>query len=322
MPNCKKSTKLVTSDDLITNFNQVNYIQVTSNHHEQRLDNFLFTRLRGMPKSHVYKLIRCNEVRVNKKRAKAQQKLKTGDVVRLAPMRLPSQTDKLTDEQVTISDAFAQNLLARVVYEDDGLLVLNKPSGMAVHGGSGVSVGVIEAMRYATHKNYLELVHRIDKDTSGLLMIAKKRRVLKQLQDDLREKRIQKSYLALVAGTVALDEQLIDTPLLRYILANGERRVRVDNMGKPSQTWVTVLKRLTLANGQAATLIEAQPRTGRTHQIRVHLAYIGHALLGDDKYHVQDASGARRLCLHARQLQIPDYPTITVDMPVDMQQLM
>ncbi len=241
--------------------------------------------------------------------------------------------------------------------------MLDKPSGMAVHGGSGENFGVIEAMREITGKNYLELIHRIDKDTSGLLMISKKRSTLKKLQQYLRDKSIQKHYLCLVKGHVVMDKQHIDAPLLRYTLANGERRVRVDNSrmvnskinsnkaignknkpastdekAKPSQTDIIVQSRFTLqcptsqcptplnhkssAEELKVSLVQAMPRTGRTHQIRVHMAHIGHPLLGDNKYNLKDSSKVRRLCLHAWKLEIPDYPVITAELPADMAEVL
>ncbi|MGO1966086.1 MAG: RluA family pseudouridine synthase, partial [Moraxellaceae bacterium] len=274
-------TRPQSADDEISNFGRVNYLEVTRHQHDQRLDNFLLNRLKGLPKSHIYKMIRSDEVRVNNKRCKAHDRLQREDVVRIAPVQLA------TREKPIISTEFANSLLARVVYEDDGLLVLNKPSGIAVHGGSGLDFGVIEAMREVTGKKYLELVHRIDKDTSGLLMISKKRSALKTLQQHLVDKTIQKHYLCLAKGQPALNEQRIDQPLLRYTLGSGERRVKVDaitsqnqdSQAKESQTDIIVHHRFMLAD-EPVSLIEAKPLTGRTHQIRVHLAHIGHAILG------------------------------------------
>lgn len=314
--NDKKHHYLTGNDDIV-DFGKVNYITVTRQQHDQRIDNFLLARLKGLPRSHVYNLIRSDEVRINGKRCKAYDKLQRNDVVRIAPIKLA------TREKPVISAEFCQSLLTRIVYEDDGLIVLNKPSGMAVHGGSGEAFGVIEAMREATGKKYLELVHRIDKDTSGLLMIAKKRSTLKTLQEHLRQKTMQKTYLCLVTGWLKNDEQLIDKPLLKYSLENGERRVKIDDKhpdSKPSQTKIQVLKRFML-HGKKVSLVEAKPLTGRTHQIRVHLASLGHALLGDDKYHIQDKSGVRRLCLHAYQLEIPEYELIQAELPNDLQVL-
>lgn len=307
-------TRPQSADDEISNFGKVNYLEVTRHQHDQRLDNFLLNRLKGLPKSHIYKMIRSDEVRVNNKRCKAHDRVQREDVVRIAPVELA------TRDKPIISTEFANSLLARVVYEDEGMLVLNKPSGIAVHGGSGLDFGVIEAMREVTGKKYLELVHRIDKDTSGLLMISKKRSALKTLQQHLVDKTIQKHYLCLAKGQPALNEQRVDAPLLRYTLASGERRVKVDaqdSQAKESQTDFVVHSRFELA-GQPVSLIEAKPLTGRTHQIRVHLAHIGHAILGDDKYNVHDKSGVHRLCLHAWRLDIPGYKIITAPLPEDM----
>ena len=188
-----------------------------------------------------------------------------------------------------------------------------------MHGGSGVAYGLIEGLRAATGKKYLELIHRIDRDTSGLVMISKKRSTLKTLQDLLREHKIKKTYAAVVKGQVSLDRQLIDAPLLRYELANGERRVRVSNDGKDSKTQWNVAERF-----MHATLVYAQPLSGRTHQIRVHGLSIGHPLIGDDKYgHETEYKGPkpRRLCLHAMRLEIPGYPVIETPLPEDMQSL-
>lgn len=307
-------TRPQSADDEISNFEKVNYLEVTRHQHDQRLDNFLLNRLKGLPKPHIYKMIRSDEIRVNNKRCKAHDRVQREDVVRIAPVQLA------TRDKPIISTEFAKSLLALVVYEDEGLLVLNKPSGIAVHGGSGLDFGVIEAMREVTGKKYLELIHRIDKDTSGLLMISKKRSTLKTLQQHLVDKTIQKHYLCIVKGQPVLNEQRIDAPLLRYTVASGERRVKVDSQdaqAKESQTNIIVHSRFTI-NDQPVSLVEAKPLTGRTHQIRVHLAHIGHAILGDDKYNVHDKSGVHRLCLHAWRLDIPGYKMITAPLPEDM----
>ncbi|WP_367106514.1 RluA family pseudouridine synthase [uncultured Psychrobacter sp.] len=322
-PIFNSKTRPQSADDEISNFDKVNYLEVTRHQHEQRLDNFLLNRLKGLPKAHIYKMIRSDEVRVNNKRCKAHDRVHREDVVRIAPVKLA------TREKPIISTEFAKSLLARVVFEDDGLIVLNKPSGIAVHGGSGLDFGIIEAMREVTGKKYLELVHRIDKDTSGLLMISKKRSTLKVLQQHLVDKTIQKHYLCLAKGQPALNEQRIDAPLLRFTLASGERRVKVeasaaqnqDPQAKESQTDIVVHSRFMLAN-LPVSLIEAKPLTGRTHQIRVHLAHIGHPILGDEKYNPQDKSGVHRLCLHAWRLDIPDYEVITAPLPEDMAALL
>lgn len=299
----------------VASYQGVSWFEVDEHQAEQRIDNFLFNRLKGVPKSRIYRLIREGQVRVNKKRVKAESRLSAGDQVRVAPIRY----EQKSVNDVPVSDKMAQSLLTRIVYEDEGLIVINKPSGLAVHGGSGVNFGLIEILRTALQKPYLELIHRIDRDTSGLLMVAKKRSVLKKLQDFLREHRIQKYYIALVKGEVTLNKQLIDAPLLRYELANGERRVRVSKEGKASQTRWEVLQRFV-----GATLVQASPLSGRTHQIRVHGLSIGHPLLGDDKYGHQTASiiDAHRLCLHALRLEIPEYPIIESDFPEDIYQIM
>ena len=209
-----------------------------------------------------------------------------------------------------------------------GLSSFDKPHGMAVHGGSGECFGVIEALRVASGKKYLELIHRIDKDTSGLLLIAKKRSTLKALQEAFRTKNVQKTYLCLVHGT--LKAQIIDQPLLKYTLTSGERRVKIDPTGKPSQTYIKVLASFYI-NDKVISLVQASPKTGRTHQIRVHMASIGHALLGDDKYqtHKQadwaSSAGIGRLCLHAWRLHLPVSAdrsvSFTADIPDDMASL-
>ena len=293
----------------------VTWFEVDEHQAGQRIDNFLFTRLKGVPKSRIYRLIREGQVRINKKRIKAETRLEIGDQIRVAPIRY----EQKDETDAPVSDQFAKNLLSRVVYEDEGLIVINKPSGIAVHGGSGIAYGLIEALRVATGKKYLELIHRIDRDTSGLVMISKKRSTLKLLQDLLREHKITKTYAAIVKGQVSLDKQLIDAPLFRYELANGERRVRVSKEGKPSKTQWNVAERF-----KDATLIYASPLSGRTHQIRVHGLSIGHPLVGDDKYGHQTpyrGPAPRRLCLHAMRLDIPGYAPIEAAIPEDMQSL-
>lgn len=303
-------------DDNVENL-QVRFFHIQEQNDGQRLDNFLLTQLKGVPKSHLYKLIRDGQIRLNKKRVKPMDRLTVGDVLRVAPIRLASRDVPI------VSEDLQKGLLGRIVFENDGLIVLDKPFGLAVHGGSGESFGVIEGMRVAMAKPYLELVHRIDKETSGLLMIAKKRSTLKDLQERLREKTIQKSYLAIVDGHLGRDEFVIDKPLLKYLLDNGERRVKVsqDYHAKPSVTSVKVLAKFVFKN-QPVSLIECQPKTGRTHQIRVHLASVGHPLLGDEKYHLTDKSGVRRLCLHAWRLQMADYEALTANLPSDFLEIL
>lgn len=315
----RRSPKPRSADEVIEDFDRVNFVTVTTNQDGQRIDNFLLARLKGLPRSHLYKLIRDDEIRINKKRCKPHDRLMVGDIVRIAPIRLSVRGEPM------VSDEFASGLLNRVIFENDGLMVLNKPYGLAVHGGSGESFGVIEAMRAATGKKYLELIHRIDKDTSGLLLIAKKRSTLKELQEYFRQKSIKKNYLCLVHGHIKEDQMFIDKPLLKYTLANSERRVKIAKEGKVSQTHAQVLARFTI-DGMAVSLVQASPLTGRTHQIRVHMASVGHALLGDDKYQTKDEAelasrqGVKRLCLHAWQIFIPideSYQKYTAPVPSD-----
>jgi 23S rRNA pseudouridine955/2504/2580 synthase len=248
---------------------------VTEDQLGQRLDNFLMVRLKGVPKSAIYRMIRKGEVRVNKGRIKPEYKLQVGDVVRIPPAHT-----KPVRDNVFVGDSLKMQLEAAILYEDDGLIVINKPSGLAVHGGSGVSLGVIEALRLMRPKQrFLELVHRLDRDTSGCLMVAKKRSVLKKLHEDLRDGRMGKTYLALLWGRWNGLEHRIEAPLRKFHLPSGERVVRVSADGKPS---LTLFRQLELYGN--ATLVEAKPITGRTHQIRVHAQFAGHAIAGDDKY--------------------------------------
>jgi 23S rRNA pseudouridine955/2504/2580 synthase len=293
-----------------TNVPQVTWYTVDEDHDGQRLDNFLVARLKGVPKTRIYRLIRESQVRINKGRVKQDTRIKTGDLIRVAPIRM-----REIGAAPVIGQDLADSLRARIVYEDEGLIVLNKPAGLAVHGGSGVDFGVIEAIRQTLGKPYLELVHRLDRETSGLLMVAKKRSTLKVLQDYLREGKIRKTYLAIVKGVVALDKQRVDVPLGKFELPSGERRVRVAADGKESQTDFVVVERFA-----HATLVEASPLTGRTHQIRVHGLSINHPLVGDDKYgHERAYQGAeaRRLCLHALRLTVPGYPVFESAQPDD-----
>lgn len=286
-------------------FSQVNYLAVGSEQVGQRVDNFLLTRLKGLPRSHLYKMMRDGEIRLNKKRIKPHIRLQAGDVLRIAPVRLAQRT------QAVAGDELKAGLLARVVYENEGVMVLDKPTGLAVHGGSGETMGVIEVMRQATQKSYLELIHRIDKGTSGLLLIAKKRSTLRAIQEQFRTRKVKKTYLCVVAGKMPLGEQTIDKPLLKY-LVNGERRVSVDKQGKRSLTEVSVLGYGVL-DGQAVSLVQAQPMTGRTHQIRVHLASIGFAIVGDEKYSPQPTK--TRLYLHAWRLSLEGIPPLMAAVP-------
>lgn len=266
----------------------------------QRVDNFILARLRGVPRSVVYRIVRKGEVRVNKGRVKPDTRLQAGDVVRIPPVVQQSKP-----EQVAPGGRVQSVIEAAVVFENDDMLVVNKPSGIAVHGGSGLSFGLIEVLRSSRPQaKFLELVHRLDRDTSGLVMVAKKRSALRLLQDELRQKRIRKQYHALVSGAWSPSVGRVNEPLLRYEMPNGERRVRVSADGKESLTLFRCLQQF-----QGYSLVEASPVTGRTHQIRVHSAWAGHPIAGDDKY-MDDASlkafraiGGQRLMLHARALE-------------------
>lgn len=283
--------------------NQVQHIVVTSAHEGQRVDNFLFTFLRGVPKSHVYRIIRQGQVRVNKKRINVHYRLAIGDDIRIPPIRVAEKKEDILKQP---SGKLIKILTAAICYEDDQLLIINKPSGLASHGGSGISLGLIEALRLMRPKApFLELVHRLDRETSGCIMIAKKRSMLKYLHECLKEGTIEKNYLALVQGRWQGKDRLVDAPLLKYVLRSGERMVKVDPAGKFAQTAVEILELY-----PQATLVKATPLTGRTHQIRVHCALKGHPIIGDEKYGDAEYNrqvklqGADRLFLHAQKLVI------------------
>lgn len=275
---------------------QVRMMEISAEWVGQRLDNFLVRECKGVPKSHIYKAIRSGQVRVNKGRVKNEYRLELGDVVRIPPMRMPDPTAEPPVPPAQFP----------IVFEDDYLLVINKPEGVAVHGGSGVSFGVIEQLRAARpEQKLLELGHRLDRDTSGLLIIAKRRRSLVAIHDMFRDGQVEKFYQALVEGDWVNSRQHIKAPLLRWLTVSGERRVRVDAQGKPSHTIVSLLQRY-----GAYSLVEAELKTGRTHQIRVHLAHAGFPIVGDDKYgsdavRMQFAQwGFKRMFLHAARLRM------------------
>jgi 23S rRNA pseudouridine955/2504/2580 synthase len=276
----------------------VQIIDVDAESAGQRIDNFLFTRLKGVPKSHVYRILRTGEVRRNGGRVRAQDRLEAGDKVRVPPLRLAER-----EAPEAPSRQFRDRIEACILYEDDELLILDKPSGMAVHGGSGLSFGVIEGLReIRPDARFLELAHRIDRDTSGCLVIAKKRSALRVLHEQFRGDEVKKAYLALLAGAWARSFWIVDAPLQKNVLQSGERMVKVARDGKPS---VTEFKRR--ERYAKATLVEARPITGRTHQIRVHAQSMGHPLAGDDRYGDDQANrdfkqlGLKRLFLHAAE---------------------
>ena len=275
------------------------FVAVKEDDSGQRLDNFLLRELKGVPRTRIYRAIRKGEVRINKGRVRADYRLVAGDSVRLPPLRQSE-----PGEAPAVPPFLEAELQGRVVYEDQELLVLNKPSGLAVHGGSGLSYGLIEALRQLRPETrYLELVHRLDRDTSGLILIAKRAPVLRELHRQLREKHVEKRYLALVAGQWPGHCRQVEAPLQKNVLQSGERMVRVHAEGQRALTQFAVLERF-----KRATLIEARPVTGRTHQIRVHAQHVGFPLLGDDKYSDDRARdlarelGLKRLFLHAQAL--------------------
>jgi len=277
----------------------VRYNEITSDDAGQRLDNYLMRILKGVPKSHIYRIIRAGEVRVNKKRAKPLTRLEQGDLVRIPPVRVS------TEKSVYVGERLEQRLNESIIYEDSGLLVINKPAGIAVHGGSGLSLGVIEALRKIRQDlSYLELIHRLDRETSGCLLLAKKRSVLREVQALLAAREVKEIYWAiLLKPWTGEKKQLVDVPLEKNTLQSGERMVRVSEQGKPSQTSFRLLE-----NYNEACWVEASPKTGRTHQIRVHSAWLGHPIIGDEKYGSVEADnalnlGKTRLYLHARAIQ-------------------
>ncbi len=288
---------------------KVYYRTVISEENGQRLDNYLIRVLKGVPKSHIYRIIRGGEVRVNKKRAKISSRLTEGDLIRIPPVRV-----RVEGAPMTPSDSLFKLLNQSIIHEDDRLLVLNKPTGMAVHGGSGLQFGVIEALRaMRPDARYLELVHRLDRETSGCLLIAKKRSMLRQIQALFEARQIQKTYWLLSENTWTEQKTIrVNLPLQKSNLQSGERMVQVNAAGKPSQTTFKCLE-----NYADACWLEATPKTGRTHQIRVHAASLKHVIIGDLKYGAKALSSnltqlfklskkeapKKRLYLHARTIQ-------------------
>lgn len=277
---------------------KVQFVDIDDDMAGQRIDNFLRNQLKNIPKSVVYRIVRKGEVRVNKKRVKAEYKLQAGDLVRIPPVTLE---EKEPEAPLNTNLNKVAELESQIIYEDDHMLVLNKPSGLAVHGGSGLKFGAIEALRaLRPQARFLELVHRIDRDTSGILLVAKKRSALRHLQAQFREKTVQKYYYALVMGKWKPSCKVVKAPLLKNEVNSI---VRVNPNGKASETRFKVL-----ASYEQATLIQASPITGRTHQIRVHTQYTGHPIAWDDRYGDRrfDAYTAKvgldRLFLHAANI--------------------
>lgn len=278
---------------------EVSFVDIDPDSAGQRIDNFLLSRLKGVPKSRIYRLLRKGEVRVNKGRIRPEYRLLAGDQIRLPPIRVSER-----DAPPLPGEGLRASLLSGIVYQNEHCLVLNKPSGLAVHGGSGVNLGVIEALRGLwPEQRHLELVHRLDRDTSGCLLIAKKRSALRTLQTQMREGSMTKRYQVLVVGAWPRDLRRVDAPLRKNTLSSGERIVRADREGKSAVTHFKVLKAY-----RDFTLLEATLETGRTHQIRVHCQLMGHPVAGDAKYGDREtgrsskALGLKRLFLHAHQL--------------------
>lgn len=277
--------------------NSVTYVEVGEEELGQRLDNFLIRRCKGVPKSHIYRILRSGEVRVNSKRVDATYRLCVGDNIRIPPIRIAERP------QNEVNESAKERVDLPIIYEDEAMLVIDKPEGIAVHGGSGVSFGVIEALRRQRPlAKFLELAHRLDRETSGVLLVGKKRLALTALHDMFREHGAgaDKRYLVLVKGRWMNNTQHVKLPLYKYLTEGGERRVSVDAQGKASHTVFRLL-----ARWPDASLLEAQLKTGRTHQIRVHLAHLGFPILGDEKYgdfalnKVLKRDGLKRMALHA-----------------------
>ncbi|MFO1321538.1 MAG: RluA family pseudouridine synthase [Burkholderiales bacterium] len=284
----------------------------------QRIDNFLVRLLKGVPKSHVYRILRSGEVRVNSGRAAPTRRLAAGDEIRIPPIRIA--------ERPAVPSASARSLEPiPVLFEDGNILAIDKPAGLAVHGGSGISHGVIERLRAERPAaKFLELVHRLDRETSGVLLLAKKRAALVNLHEQIRDGATDKRYLALVKGAWDQDRITVNAPLAKYVLEGGDRRVSVEAGGQPAKT---ALRRLALHDG--CTLVEARLLTGRTHQIRVHLAHLGLPICGDDKYgdfafnRLLARRGLKRMFLHAARFTFrhPDSGepvTISADLPGEL----
>ena len=296
----------------------VQFEEVSEDYAGQRLDNFLMSRIKGAPKSLIYRVIRKGEVRVNKGRTKPDYRLKQGDLVRIPPVRV-----KESEPVEAVPDRMANDIESAILYEDDHLIAVNKPKGLAVHGGSGIKLGLIEALRVVRPRaKRLELVHRLDRDTSGVILVAKKRSTLVALHKMLQNKSgIQKRYLALVYGTWPKHLKDVKAPLQKNELKSGERVVKVSQEGKDSHTRYGLERRF-----EGYTLVNAEPVTGRTHQIRVHCQFSGHSIVGDDKYASDSelkqskAQGAKRLFLHAQSLKFkhPDSGEwLKVEAPLD-----
>jgi len=294
----------------------VNLVEITTAQLGQRLDNFLLKQLGTVPRSLVYRVIRKGEVRVNKKRSKPDYKLQIGDQVRIPPVRIePEQQDKSRPPQHLV-----ERLKQTILYENKHILVINKPSGLAVHAGSGLDYGVIDVMRLLRPADDIELVHRLDRDTSGCLLLALHRQALLAMQTNVQDRTISKKYNAVVKGSWPNELTEINLGLKKFHLPNGERRMRVDNTGKQALSRFKLLH-----SGNLFSLIQVELVTGRTHQIRVHCQAESHEIAGDDKYgdtefnRAMRKQGIRRLMLHASSLELPAgkyTPEIVINAPL------
>jgi 23S rRNA pseudouridine955/2504/2580 synthase len=294
----------------------VRLVEITAAQVDQRLDNFLLKQLSKMPRNRIYRIIRKGEVRVNKKRSKPDYKLQIGDQVRIPPVRLESDLEEKSKPPKHLLASLEQ----AIIFENNHILVINKPAGLAVHAGSGVDYGVIDAMRLLRPADDIELVHRLDRDTSGCLLLAMHRQALLAMQVILQDKSIGKKYNAAVKGSWPRDLTEISHALKKIHLSNGERRMRVDAAGKQAQSRIKLLH-----GGELFSLIQVELVTGRTHQIRVHCQAEGHPIAGDDKYGDTEFNramrklGIRRLMLHASSLELPSgkyTPEIVINAPL------
>lgn len=291
----------------------VEYLQVGPDRAGQRIDNFLVSRLKGVPKSLVYRLLRTGQVRVNRGRIKPDYRLQEGDTLRIPPVQVREKREPSGAK----AQALGRELAESVLFEDRDLVVLNKPAGLAVHAGSGLGFGIIELLRTQPRYAAVELVHRLDRETSGCLLLARNREILRRLQQLLRTHAVEKNYLALLRGRLSAQSLTVDSALSKNRLRGGERMVAVDEAGKPARTLVQVLERY-----KEASFASVRIETGRTHQIRVHCASIDHPLAGDDKYGDRDFNrrmkelGLKRLFLHAAELRFTLDKTHVIEAPL------
>ena len=289
----------------LTATNSVSFYTVTSDQSGQRLDNFLLRHFKTLPKSKLYQIIRKGEIRINKGRVKPEYRVQAGDEIRIPPLRIEAEANL----PLFLPETWLQKMRQAVLYDKDGLVVLNKPEGLAVHKGSGLKFGVIDLMRQLYGED-IELVHRLDRDTSGCLMLATQRKTLTKFHELLRSKQLQKTYLAYLHGHLNKTHVVVNQPLSKYE-RGGERFMEVSPGGQASETHFDVL-----AKDEVGTWVLAKPITGRTHQIRVHAAWLGHAIWGDDKYAkaATHPRGISRLMLHALHVE---FPGSRVSAPID-----